>query len=100
MANNQESNIEQTIDKVNKLWPEYSEKFELPETARDDCIKVFRMCKSSKCDHESFMCTYEENGFKCLDEDEEADPSTYSMSVYYDFKDIKRFKNVNRHLVR
>ena len=25
MANNQESNIEQTIDKVNKLWPEYFE---------------------------------------------------------------------------
>ncbi len=50
-------------ERIEKIFPDYFNRFVLPEGAREECIPVYRACKSGKCDRESFLPTFEENNF-------------------------------------
>lgn len=80
--------------KLERIFPDYFERFELPEGARLESIKVYRACKSGKCDRKSFLPTYEENGFAVDDGADETDPGQYSLSTYEKPTHVKRFAGV------
>lgn len=79
---------------LERIFPDYFERFELPEGARSESIKVYRACKSGKCDRNSFLPTYEENGFAVDDGADETDPGQYSLSTYEKPTHVKRFAGV------
>ena len=74
-----------------KRFPNYFSKFEIPEWARPQIIKVFRACATGSIDRESFLNSYEENNFEVLAGVEETNPSMYSLSTYKKFKDVRRY---------
>lgn len=84
------------MNKLRKKFPSYFDRFELPEGAKEQRIEVFRACKTSKIDKESFIPTFEENGYSYLHNDDSSDPGVYSLSTYEKLKDIKRFAVTNR----
>ena len=47
-----------------KKFPLYFNNFEIPEWAREQELEVFRACATGKVDRESFMNSFEENGYK------------------------------------
>lgn len=79
---------------LERIFPDYFERFELPEGARSESIKVYRACKSGKCDRKSFLPTFEENGFVVDDGADEKDPGQYSLSTYEKPTHVKRFAGV------
>ncbi|SHM76934.1 hypothetical protein SAMN02746066_03240 [Anaerosporobacter mobilis DSM 15930] len=82
-------------DKLVRLFPKYFELFQLPDGAKDEEIKVFRACKTWKCDRESFTPSFEEMGCDIKLCKDPTDPGEYSLSTYEKSKDIKRFVNLN-----
>lgn len=76
---------------MERKFPSYFENFTMPVGAREERLTVYRACQTGKADNESFMSTYEENGFKCPDDMDIDDPGVYSLSVYEKPKDVKRF---------
>ena len=76
---------------IEHIWPDYFDRFTLPEGAHEEEILVYRACRTNKCEKASFLPTFEENGYIVFDEKEEIDPGTYSLSVYEKAKDVKRF---------
>lgn len=52
---------------------------------------MFRACATGKVDRESFMNSFEENGYKISKDGDEHDPQEYSLSTYIKFRDVKRF---------
>lgn len=82
---------EQKREKLKKLFPDYFERFELPEGAREEVMTVYRACRSGKCDALSFMPSFEEHGYRYGKNDDPSDPGTYSLSTYRKPKDVKRF---------
>ena len=83
---------------VKKAFPAYFNHFDLPAWARPQELCVYRACATGKTDRESFLNTYEENGFCVLPGADESDPSQYSLSTYTRFRDVKRFmKMTNRY---
>ena len=86
---------EMTITTIEKIFPDYFDRFEMPEGAREESITVYRACKTGKCDEASFIPSFEENGYKVNPPSEEKDPGQYSLSTYEKPKDIKRFVKIN-----
>ncbi len=84
----------ETKDKIDKIFPEYFNRFKIPEGAREERIKVYRACRSGKCDKESFLPSFEQNGFRLMPLIDSADPGQYSLSTYEKPKDVKRFAGV------
>ena len=82
-------------EQAEKKFPSYFEKFEIPEWAREQELQVFRACATGKVDRESFLNTYEENGFQVSVGAAEDDPQEYSLSTYTKFRDVKRFMATN-----
>lgn len=80
---------------VIKKFPIYFERFELPKDAKEERIRVFRACKTQKVEKESFLPTYEENNYKHLAGENPENPGLYSLSVYENPKDVKRFADMN-----
>lgn len=80
--------------RIEKIFPEYFNRFEMPEGAREEKITVYRACRSGRCDRESFLPTFEENGNHVSSGDDEKDPGQYSLSTYEKPKDIKRFASM------
>ena len=80
---------------IDKIFPDYYKRFKLPIGAHEESIKVYRACRSGKCDKDSFLTTFEENGFLVVDGVDTTDPSNYSMSTYENPKDVKRFAKLN-----
>lgn len=86
---------------MHKKFPSYfseiSNKYgiELPpsDAINSPPLDVYRACKSRKIEKESFLNSYEENGFNAPFGRED-DPSSYSMSVYTKLKDLKRFTKI------
>lgn len=77
--------------KAEKIFPAYFKSIELPPEAINQEISVYRACRTHKIERESFLNTYEENGF-CISPDMDAsDPRQYSLSTYWRLKDVKRF---------
>lgn len=80
---------------VKRLFPDYFERFEMPEGAKEEAIKVYRACKTWECDKESFTPTFEEQGCVYLPEQNPTDPGIYSLSTAEKPRDIKRFVTMN-----
>lgn len=74
-----------------KKFPDYFENFVMPENAGEYTLTVYRACVTRKVEKESFLSTYEENGYKVSDGKEKNDPGEYSLSTYESPKDVKRF---------
>lgn len=76
---------------LEKKFPSYFNNFTIPEGAGEKLFTGYRACKSKRADAESFIPSYEENGFPVLDATLKEDPSQYSLSLYEKPKDVKRF---------
>lgn len=79
---------------IEKIFPDYFERFELPEGAREESIRVYRACRSGKCDRDSFLPSFEENGYMLSPLADITDPGQYSLSTYEKPTDVKRFVGV------
>lgn len=82
------------IRQIAKIFPDYFDRFELPEGARSEAIKVYRACRSGKCDKASFLPSYEQNNFVLNPLADEKDPGQYSLSSFEKPKDVKRYAGV------
>lgn len=78
-----------------KKFPSYFKNFEIPKWAREQELVVYRACATGKADKQSFLNSYEENGFQISAGGEMDDPQEYSLSVYLKFKDVKRFMTMD-----
>lgn len=78
-----------------RIFPDYFKNFTMPIGAREEVFKVYRACRSGKCDHLSFLPTFEEKGCICDDTEDLTDPSLYSLSTYEKPTHIKRFASLN-----
>lgn len=81
-------------EKINKIFPEYFERFELPEGARSESILVYRACRSGECDKASFLPSFEQNGYKLEPTADSEDPGQYSLSTYEKPNHVKRYAGV------
>ena len=78
-------------EQIKKVFPAFFENFQLPAEAKEQEIAVYRACRTRKLERESFLCTYEENGFRITADGKEDDPQEYCMSTYAKLKDVSRF---------
>ena len=78
-------------EQMKKVFPAYFCNFQLPAAAKEQKIAVYRACRTHKLERESFLCTYEENGFRIKVGGKEDDPQEYCMSTYAKLKDVRRF---------
>ena len=78
-------------EKIEKVFPPYFCNFIMPEAAKEQEIAVYRACPSRKIEKESFLNTYEQNGFRNTVGKEADDPQEYSLSCYTRVKDVRRF---------
>lgn len=86
------NDVEKIIEKV---FPDYFDRFDLPEGAHEESIKVYRACRSGKCDRDSFIPTFEQNGCKLKQGQEKDDPSVYSLSTFEKPNHIKMWASLN-----
>lgn len=87
--------IEKTIsNRIEKIFPDYFDRFQLPDGAKEESIKVYRACRSGKCDKASFLPSFEESGYVLNPLLSENDPGQYSLSTFEKPKDVKRFAGV------
>ena len=56
---------------------------------------MYRACATGRVDKESFLNSYEENGYKISINGDVTDPQEYSLSTYLKFKDVKRFMKMD-----
>lgn len=80
--------------RIEKIFPDYFERFELPEGAREESIRVYRACRSGKCDKDSFLPSFEERGGIFDASVDEKDPGQYSLSTYEKPTHIKRYASI------
>lgn len=78
-------------ERIEKIFPKYFENFQLPETAIEQEIEVYRACPTRKIERASFLNTYEENGFRVPPDKDIHDPQVYCLSTAFRLKDVKRF---------
>lgn len=82
------------LKRIEKIFPDYFQRFKLPDGAREERIKVYRACSSGKCDKDSFLPSFEENGYVINPFVDSSDPGQYSLSTFEKPKDVKRFAGV------
>ena len=82
------------LQRIEKIFPDYFQRFKLPDGAREELIKVYRACRSGKCDKDSFLPSLEENGCVINPLVDLTDPGQYSLSTFEKPKDVKRFAGV------
>ena len=82
------------MSKIEKIFPEYFDRFKMPDGAHEEMITVYRACKTGKCDEVSFIPSFEENGYKLDPNVDEKEPGQFSLSTYEKPKDVKRFASV------
>ena len=79
------------VNTIQKVFPEYFKNFQMPEVAKEQEIEVYRACRTGKIEKDSFLNSFEENGY-CISADGSIDdPQEYCLSTYYKLKDVKRF---------
>ncbi|MCD8120338.1 MAG: hypothetical protein LUE29_12830 [Lachnospiraceae bacterium] len=83
-----------TQRRIEKIFPDYFNRFTLPDGAKEESIRVYRACRSGKCDKDSFLPSYEERGFKLDPSIDDSDPGQYSLSTYEKPTDVKRFASI------
>lgn len=76
---------------IRKIFPGYFENFEMPSAAVEQKIEVYRACPTGKIEKDSFLNTYEQNGFKNSVGMSKDDPQEYCLSTYIRLKDVRRF---------
>lgn len=82
---------EAKTERLSKIFPEYFKLFTLPEGAHEEAIKVYRACRTGKCDRLSFLPTYEQQGFSYTINDDPCEPGVYSLSTFEKPNHVKRF---------
>lgn len=82
------------LKRIEKIFPDYFQRFKLPDGASEKRIKVYRACRSGKCDKDSFLPSFEENGYVINPFVDSSDPGQYSLSTFEKPKDVKRFAGV------
>lgn len=82
-------------EQAEKKIPSYFLNFQMPEWAREQELEVYRACATGKVDKESFLNTFEENGFCVNAGEKDDDPQQYSLSSYKKFRDVKRFMTMD-----
>lgn len=82
--------------RIEKIFPDYFNRFIMPEGAHEERIKVYRACKNGTCDPMSFLPSYEENGYELDPLLPDDDPGQFSLSTFEKPKDVKRWANINR----
>lgn len=87
-------NDKSALKRIEKIFPDYFRRFRLPDGAKEEAIKVYRACRSGKCDKDSFLPTFEERGCKLDPLIDPTDPGQYSLSTYEKPTDVKRFASV------
>lgn len=83
-----------TQKRIERIFPDYFERFQLPDGAREESIRVYRACRSGKCDRDSFLPSFEEKGYVLNPLADPTDPGQYSLSTYEKPKDIKRYASL------
>jgi len=78
-----------------KVFPAYYDNFKMPPEAKEQELTVYRACETRKLERESFLDSYEANGFQVPANFEPTDPIVYSMSTYLKLRDVKRFVVTN-----
>lgn len=78
-------------EKLSRLFPSYFKLFALPEGAHEEKLKVYRACRTGKCDRQSFLPTYEQQGFSYTNRDDPGDPGVYSLSTFEKPNHVKKF---------
>ena len=81
---------------IEKKFPSYFASFKLPAEAVEDSLVVYRACVTNKVDRESFLPSCEENNF--AQPKDPTEPGSYSLSVYENPKDLKRFAGLTSSL--
>ena len=79
------------VEKAKKIFPAYFENFEIPSAAIEQEIEVYRACRTGKIERESFLNSYEENGYSISADGSIDDPQEYCLSTYFRLNDVKRF---------
>jgi hypothetical protein len=87
-------NDKNTVTRIEKIFPDYFQRFKLPDGAREESIKVYRACRSGRCDKNSFLPSFEENGCVLNPMADSTDPGQYSLSTFEKPKDVKRFASI------
>ncbi|SDG86615.1 hypothetical protein NQ534_10055 [Marvinbryantia formatexigens DSM 14469] len=87
-------NDKSTMKRIEKIFPDYFQRFKLPDGAREESIMVYRACRSGKCDKNSFLPSFEESGYVLNPMADSADPGQYSLSTFEKPTDVKRFAGV------
>ena len=87
------------LKEIEKIFPDYFERFKLPDGAKEESIEVYRAGKTGKCDRDSFLPTFEENNFKLTSTQEACDPGIYSLSTFEKPVDIKRFAFIDSEVL-
>lgn len=82
-------------DKIKKVFPAYFSNFQLPETAIEQEINVYRACPTRKIEKASFLNTYEENGCQVPVGLKADDPQVYCLSTAFRLKDVERFVTID-----
>lgn len=82
------------VKRIEKIFPDYFQRFQLPKGAREESIKVYRACRSGRCDKASFLPSFEERGFVLDPMADPTDPGQYSLSTFEKPTDVKRFAGV------
>lgn len=84
------------VNRIKRIFPAYFEQYNMPpQEAREESLVVYRACKTNRLERESFLPSFEEQGFQFVTEEEKQDPSTFSLSVYEKPRDVKRFATMN-----
>ena len=82
-------------ENIRKKFPAYMANIQLPKCAKEQPIVVYRACPTRRIERNSFLNSFEENGFKPLPNLPEDDPQQYCLSTSYKAKDLKRFVSIN-----
>lgn len=85
-------------ERIEKIFPDYFKRFTLPEGAREERLRVYRACRTGKCDKDSFLSTFEQNRFTIPPLSDPADPGQYSLSTYEKPTHIKRYADLTSDL--
>lgn len=76
---------------IEACFPDYFSRFTLPPQARPQELFVYRACSTGKLERGSFLDSFEAEGFAVHPGLPEDSPTAYSLSVYLDLVDVKRF---------
>ena len=82
---------EKQTKRIEKIFPDYFDRFEMPAGAREENIKVYRACRSGKCDRDLFLPSFEENGFTL---NPLADPTDRGSILYQHLRNLHMLKDL------